>query len=229
MEEAGLDLISIVSGAVIGAFLTLVLQELLPGQIRYKVRMARSKLIKWISDTRVRTVILWNIIPLTKYNERDFINSVIDKLVERNVKCTSTPKGIEFMLKYGLRELEGIIKYSLDVEDDVEYVDRIAIEVNIEPRYRMYSEELFEVFNAINSVIKPLIVNIVGESKSSVIVESELKRLEALTGILKDLKVTYMVLGNNYRIDLSERKIKVIDLIDAKIIQLLKSIIALYG
>ena len=227
-----LSLFDVFVGAIIGALLTQIIPALLPGSIIYKLNLYKNKVLKWIKNVGIKTSVVWKIFPAShkKLSYEEFLKEVSEALTKNRIKYEKTNDGIKFTITYGKSEYEGKILSFAEPEErqDIEYIKEVNIYIENTISYRTFAEELLEIFNAFEKV-KKILYDILETNTSDVIVECELKGLEAFTGILKDLKVNYMMLGDTYQIDLSQKRVTIIKVIDKAVLQLLKNIIALYG
>jgi hypothetical protein len=225
--------LSIIIGAIVGAVLTIVVQEILHPPLKYKINKTIKSITKRIRDPTVPTRYYLKSEELigTHISEEDFITKVKSLLYEKgylpeviggnlkikNFRYENTNAEVTITLGFGTLRL--------NKEPEVRY---IGIEVYGHPHYNTFYEEVL-AFSQIGNLIKDIIGKAAGIPISMIpSITCEINHLDNITAVLSDMKMTYVALRDGYNIELGKKTATIYRMVGPEGIRSLKTLIQLY-
>ncbi|MEM3675085.1 MAG: hypothetical protein QXG08_06400, partial [Candidatus Methanomethyliaceae archaeon] len=225
---------SIIIGTIVGAILTIIIQEIIHPPLKHKI----NKIIKSISK-RIRDPI----IPTRYYLKSELITG---KALSIEV-FTSTIKSVLEQKNYFPEVLGDTIKIKnfhyekttadvtitlgikLSLINDREpYVSSIGIEISGLPHYNSFYEEVL-AYSQIGNIVKDLIERAIERPISMFpSLSCEINHLDKITSVLSDMKMTYVSFHNGYNIELGKRTATLHKIVGPEGIKSLKMLIQLY-
>lgn len=214
---------------VLGGFITKVIEILLPGSIRYKLRLWYGYIRNFIFNPRIHTSNIWKFYLGKEYEIGNIKKTILDNFIFNKIKAYEENEAIKFEIREGELKLVGIVQFGVSNITKVgTFVNELEITIDSEVPYREFFERLLALREAMFQNIISSIIKCLNFHNYSSILVIKLNKLEEATKIIDDLKVKYISLGDTYKIYLAGKLIRVADIVDSNVLKALKTLFAFY-
>lgn len=197
--------VAVIVGVILGAFLTPIVAELLPVDLRFHLAYAKKRITKFVHSPQVRAGMIAKSPDITQQTLG--AEDVLEKLRLAITSSGHEPRllngGIEFPFEVGGTPIEASLRLSVAPKGGKLVVTQLEAQVWGILNYRTFDKSILELTEALHVAeeylrifsLRPL------EERS---LECKLGSLYELTGLLAEYKVGHMsaALNSGYRFDL---------------------------